>query len=81
MDPTPLFVPCFAPEILRAAIVGSLTKLDPRVQLRNPVMFVVEVGGRRHDRRVDRPGVRGRAARRRATSGLVHVHRGGVAVG
>jgi K+-transporting ATPase ATPase B chain len=30
--------------IMRQAIVESLKKLDPRVQLRNPVMFVVEVG-------------------------------------
>ncbi|UGS38459.1 potassium-transporting ATPase subunit KdpB [Capillimicrobium parvum] len=34
----------FYADILRPAIIGSLTKLDPRVQLRNPVMFVVEVG-------------------------------------
>lgn len=34
----------FAPEVLRPALLGSLTKLDPRVQIRNPVMFVVEVG-------------------------------------
>ena len=32
------------PSILRPALVSSVTKLDPRVQLRNPVMFVVEVG-------------------------------------
>ena len=32
------------PSILRPALVASLRKLDPRVQLRNPVMFVVEVG-------------------------------------
>jgi potassium-transporting ATPase ATP-binding subunit len=32
------------PEILKPALIGSLTKLDPRVQLRNPVMFVVEIG-------------------------------------
>jgi K+-transporting ATPase ATPase B chain len=31
-------------EILRPAIVESLRKLDPRVQVRNPVMFVVEIG-------------------------------------
>jgi len=31
-------------EILRPALVESLRKLDPRVQVRNPVMFVVEVG-------------------------------------
>ena len=34
----------FDPEIVRPALVESLRKLDPRVQLRNPVMFVVEVG-------------------------------------
>ncbi|MEY2459606.1 MAG: potassium-transporting ATPase ATP-binding subunit [Acidimicrobiaceae bacterium] len=34
----------FAPEILRPALLGSLTKLDPRVQVHNPVMFVVEIG-------------------------------------
>ncbi|MBS1893781.1 MAG: HAD-IC family P-type ATPase, partial [Actinobacteria bacterium] len=31
-------------EILRPAIVESFAKLDPRIQVRNPVMFVVEVG-------------------------------------
>src|ERR1700755_345956 len=31
-------------EILRPAIWESVTKLDPRVQVRNPVMFVVEIG-------------------------------------
>ena len=30
--------------ILRQALKGSITKLDPRVQVRNPVMFVVLVG-------------------------------------
>jgi potassium-transporting ATPase ATP-binding subunit len=30
--------------VLWPALRGCLTKLDPRVQLRNPVMFVVEVG-------------------------------------
>ena len=34
----------FTPDILWPAIRSSLKKLDPRVQLRNPVMFVVEVG-------------------------------------
>jgi len=29
--------------LLRRAILESLRKLDPRVQVRNPVMFVVEV--------------------------------------
>src|ERR1700733_12336202 len=32
------------PKILRGAVVDSFRKLDPRVQLKNPVMFVVEVG-------------------------------------
>ncbi|MBS1864025.1 MAG: potassium-transporting ATPase subunit KdpB [Actinobacteria bacterium] len=31
-------------EILRPALVESVRKLDPRVQVRNPVMFVVEIG-------------------------------------
>jgi K+-transporting ATPase ATPase B chain len=34
----------FSLEILRPALVGSFTKLDPRVQVHNPVMFVVEIG-------------------------------------
>ena len=33
-----------SPEILRPALLDSLRKLDPRVQVRNPVMFVVWVG-------------------------------------
>jgi K+-transporting ATPase ATPase B chain len=32
------------PAIVRPAILGSFRKLDPRVQLRNPVMFIVEAG-------------------------------------
>jgi len=34
----------FEPRILRTAVLSAFSKLDPRVQLRNPVMFVVEVG-------------------------------------
>jgi K+-transporting ATPase ATPase B chain len=34
----------FEPEILRPALLESLRKLDPRVQVRNPVMLVVEIG-------------------------------------
>jgi K+-transporting ATPase ATPase B chain len=30
--------------LLRRAVIDAFAKLDPRVQLRNPVMFVVEVG-------------------------------------
>ena len=33
----------FSLEILRPAVISSLVKLDPRVQVRNPVMFVVWV--------------------------------------
>jgi potassium-transporting ATPase ATP-binding subunit len=31
-------------DIVRRALVDSVRKLDPRVQIRNPVMFVVEIG-------------------------------------
>src|SRR5882757_3380033 len=34
----------FQPEIVKRALIDSLKKLDPRVQIRNPVMFVVEIG-------------------------------------
>ena len=34
----------FEPRIVRAAIVDALRKLDPRRQVRNPVMFVVLIG-------------------------------------
>jgi potassium-transporting ATPase ATP-binding subunit len=34
----------FSREIVLAAIRGSFPKLDPRLQLRNPVMFIVEIG-------------------------------------
>ena len=34
----------FDPALLRPALTDALRKLDPRVQLRNPVMFVVYVG-------------------------------------
>lgn len=36
--------PLFDPPIVRRAIVDSFAKLDPRRQLRNPVMFTVFVG-------------------------------------
>ena len=32
------------PNIIRQAVVDSLEKLDPRIQVKNPVMFIVEVG-------------------------------------
>jgi K+-transporting ATPase ATPase B chain len=34
----------FSGEIVRPAILASFAKLDPRIQIRNPVMFVVEIG-------------------------------------
>jgi K+-transporting ATPase ATPase B chain len=34
----------FDPAITRRAIVDAFKKLDPRIQARNPVMFVVEIG-------------------------------------
>src|ERR671923_2663288 len=34
----------FDPPIVRRALIDSFTKLDPRHQVKNPVMFVVEVG-------------------------------------
>ena len=36
--------PLFDPPIVRRALIDSLIKLDPRHQIRNPVMFVVLVG-------------------------------------
>ena len=37
-------VSAWEPPILRAAALDSLRKLDPRAMVRNPVMFVVEIG-------------------------------------
>jgi potassium-transporting ATPase ATP-binding subunit len=34
----------FQREIVKRALIDSFKKLDPRVQIRNPVMFVVEIG-------------------------------------
>jgi potassium-transporting ATPase ATP-binding subunit len=36
--------PLLSGELARRALRDSLTKLDPRLQIRNPVMFVVELG-------------------------------------
>ena len=36
-------VSLFSPALVGPALVGSVKKLDPRVMVRNPVMFVVEV--------------------------------------
>ncbi len=32
------------PKIIRQAVIDSFWKLDPRIQIKNPVMFIVEVG-------------------------------------
>ena len=32
------------PGIVRQAVIDSFRKLDPRIQIKNPVMFIVEVG-------------------------------------
>jgi K+-transporting ATPase ATPase B chain len=37
--------PLFDPPILRRAILDALRKLDPRIMIHNPVMFIVEIGG------------------------------------
>src|SRR5215475_6328899 len=34
----------FSGDLVRAAIIDSFPKLDPRTQLKNPVMFIVELG-------------------------------------
>src|SRR5574342_1305781 len=44
MSDKPKTRPLFEPSIVRQAIVTSFRKLDPRVQIRNPVMFVVLIG-------------------------------------
>ena len=36
--------PLFDPPIIRRAVVDAIVKLHPRVQVRNPVMFIVEIG-------------------------------------
>ena len=41
---TPKARPLFDPAIARTAALDSFVKLDPRYMIRNPVMFVVEVG-------------------------------------
>ncbi|MCZ4493700.1 MAG: kdpB [Conexibacter sp.] len=41
---TPQRSSLFSREVVVRAITGSFAKLDPRIQVRNPVMFVVEIG-------------------------------------
>ena len=63
----------FDRELLGPALLDSLKKLDPRVQLRNPVMFVVEIGAVITHRGLADPGLRRHAAGRRPRGRLVHV--------
>ena len=65
----------FDPAIVRGALVDSFRKLDPRIQVRNPVMFVV-AGRQRPHHGALRPGPprQGRGAR------LVHLRRLAVAL-
>ena len=44
MSDKPKTRPLFDPPIVKQAIIASFRKLDPRVQIRNPVMFVVLIG-------------------------------------
>ncbi len=44
MSTTPRARTLADPKLMTVAIVDSIRKLDPRVQYKNPVMFVVEVG-------------------------------------
>ena len=59
-------------DIMLPAILSSLVKLDPRQVIRNPVMFVVEVGAAATTliwlRRQRGPG-RGSRSRSRSSSG------------
>ena len=59
----------FERSILVPALIDSFRKLDPRVQIRNPVMFVVEIGAADHHRGLAHPAVR-RAVRSAAATSL-----------
>ncbi len=58
------------PAIVRQAVVDSFRKLDPRIQFRNPVMFIVEVGSLAHDDHL-RPGAAARHRAGRSSPGQV----------
>ncbi|NLM82912.1 MAG: potassium-transporting ATPase subunit B, partial [Candidatus Methanoculleus thermohydrogenotrophicum] len=38
-------IAAFEPDLIRGALLGAVLKLDPRNLVRNPVIFLVEVGG------------------------------------
>ena len=66
---------CSAPTSCGRRSSDRCVKLDPRVQVRNPVMFVVEIGAVITTITWLIQVVRRRAARRRRRARLVHVHR------
>ncbi len=43
-DKSPRAVSAWEGHLLRGALLDSVRKLDPRAMVRNPVMFVVEIG-------------------------------------
>ena len=65
----------FDREIIGPALLESLNKLDPRVQIRNPVMFVVEIGAVITTVAWLIQVFGGHPARRRPRARLVHVQR------
>ena len=66
-------VSLFQPDIVRRALLDSVLKLDPRVQIRNPVMFVVQIGAVITTVSWLAAGVRRRLAGRRPRARLVHI--------
>ena len=43
-DKSPRAVSAWEGHLLRAALLDGVRKLDPRAMVKNPVMFVVEIG-------------------------------------
>ena len=39
-----IYIDVYKRQILKSSVIGAFQKLDPRYMLKNPVMFVVEVG-------------------------------------
>jgi len=54
----------FRRDIVTRALLDSFAKLDPRVQIRNPVMFVVEMRCGDHDGHLVHPARRRPVTRR-----------------
>ena len=64
----------FQREIVGRALIDSVKKLDPRVQIRNPVMFVVEIGSVITTVTWLIQAFGGKPLGRRRRARLVHVH-------